>query len=103
MCTLIFGLIVNTIVTKIIAAEISDSESLASSLMTTGSVLTQRATEDIFYSEKSAQSSPKSSNNSLNNIEVEIAEEIPQERISLIERGSVSEGIIATLFRQSEW
>ena len=34
VCTLIFGLIVNSIVTKIIAAEIPDSKSIASSLMT---------------------------------------------------------------------
>jgi hypothetical protein len=41
VCTLIFGLIVNTIVTKIIAADIQRSQSIASSLMTlmtTGSV-----------------------------------------------------------------
>ncbi len=34
VCTLIFGLIVNTIVTKIIAADIQRSQSIASSLMT---------------------------------------------------------------------
>ena len=53
VCTLIFGLIVNTIVTKIIAAEIPDSQSIATSLMT-GSISTRRATEERFYSEKSA-------------------------------------------------
>jgi hypothetical protein len=34
VCTLIFGLIVNTIVTKIIAADIQNSQSIASLLMT---------------------------------------------------------------------
>jgi hypothetical protein len=49
---MIFGLIVNTIVTKIIAAISQSSESIASSLITSGSVLTQQDIEEKYCSEK---------------------------------------------------
>ena len=56
VCDLIFGLIVNTIVTKIIAADNQRSQSITSSLISSGSVLTRQATEESFDSENSARS-----------------------------------------------
>ena len=53
VCDLIFGLIVNNIVAKIIAADIPDSKSNVSSLMT-GSFSTLTTTEERFCSEQSA-------------------------------------------------
>ena len=53
-CDMIFGLIVNTIVTKIIAAISQSSESIASSLITSGSVLAQHDIEEKYCSEKAA-------------------------------------------------
>jgi hypothetical protein len=103
VCTLIFGLIVNTIVTNIVDANIPDRQSIASSLMNaaTWSVRGTIKTEVIFESAGSCIPSPKSSRHSINDIEVEMPEEIPEEKKSFIERGSVAEGILATLFRQS--
>ena len=51
-CDTIFALIVNTIVTKIVAAISQSSESIASSLITSGSVLTQLDIEEKYNSEK---------------------------------------------------
>ena len=90
VCTLIFGLIVNTIVTKIENAT-NFAESNNSSLMNleTGSFAEQQNLKI-----------------SVNDIEVKETERHPETlvrySIELVERGSVSEGIIATLFRQSD-
>ncbi len=90
VCTLIFGLIVNTIVTKIENAT-SFAESTSSSLMNleTGSF--------------AGQQNPR---HSVNDIEVEETEGYPEPlvrfSIDFVEKGSVSEGIITTLFRQSD-
>ena len=90
VCTLIFGFIVNTIVTKIENAT-NFAESTSSSLMNleTGSFAEQQ--------------NPR---NRVNDIEVEETEGHPEPlvrySIDFVEKGSVSEGIIATLFRQSD-
>ncbi len=90
VCTLIFGLIVNTIVTKIENAT-NFAESNSSSLLNleTGSFAEQQNLKI-----------------SVNDIEVKETERHPETlvrySIELVERGSVSEGIIATLFRQSD-
>ncbi len=90
VCTLIFGLIVNTIVTKIENAT-NFAELTSSSLMNleTGSFAGQQ-----------------NSRHSVNDIEVEETEGYPEPlarfSIDFVEKGSVSEGIIATLFRQSD-
>jgi hypothetical protein len=54
VCTLIFGLIVNTIVTKIIAADTQGSESIDSAPISPKLVLSRRETEERFDSERSA-------------------------------------------------
>ncbi len=56
VCDLIFGLIVNTILTKIIAADNQSSLSITSSLIYSGSVLTRQASEESFDSGNSAKS-----------------------------------------------
>ena len=93
-CTLIFGLILNTIVTKIVTAT-NFSESISPSLIDTetGSVADNLSANEVH-----------SSVNSFNDIEIKETEDYLQltRHISFVENGSVSEGIIATLFRQSD-
>ena len=93
VCTLIFGIILNTIVTKILIANCTESISSPSLLdQQTGSTAGDLAANEV-----------QSTVNSLQDIEVEETEDFPQLPVHyfFVERGSVSEGIIATLFRQS--
>ncbi len=92
-CTLIFGIILNTIVTKIVIANCTESISSPSLIdQQTGSVVGNLTANDV-----------QSTVNSLQDIEVEETEDFPQLPVyhNFVEQGSVSDGIIATLFRQS--
>jgi len=79
VCTLIWGLIVNTIVTKIEIAT-NFSESVISSLIDSGSNLSNT---DI-------------------QIEQDLIPEVTEVRTELFEKGSLEEGVIATLFREAD-
>jgi hypothetical protein len=105
VCTLIFDLIVNTIVTKIVnATNTPYSVSILSSLVTasTNSEISPLVvTVDIV---QSVSSDSRQTDHSLNAIDIEEIQEIlvvqGRKSNSFIERGSFAEGIIATLFKQ---
>ncbi len=94
-----------TIVTKIVRATQS-ADSMSSSLINLekGSFAGSRETVKRFESVVSEKPKPNP-HHSLNDIEIKDTEESPliylHNSNSFVERGTVSEGIIATLFRQS--
>jgi hypothetical protein len=86
VCYLIFGVLVNTVVTKIVSAEIKSTESAMNASETD---------EERFQTERSTYRS--------NCVEIQVSEDA--EDITLIlsqlRRSSIAEGMIDTLFRQS--